>query len=126
MTYFKYGPSVTAVAAYSYEAETLCQDCMHQTARAWTGLPENVRREMENVTTEAALDLAAQHLGIDRNAEDTFNSCRFPDSVIPVFPKVVLEGQLCQEDCGDDSCDHEAAQRWHEKCPGCGVDLCEQ
>lgn len=116
-------PHDTDIVGYTYETEQYCRACMYDIVinewKAFRTTPEG--------NTEVLLDLVAASLGIDRQDEYSFNSCRFPDSTIPVFPKVIFEGQICQEDCGDDSCDHEAAQCGHDYCgtPDCGR-LCEK
>ncbi len=105
-TYMSF-PSTTRIEAYAYEAATYCRDCMWEIAFGW-----NIDGFETSDTTENLLDRAAEVRGIDRQDEGTFNSCQFPDSTIPVFPKVVFLGQLCDEG--------------HESCDGCGIDLCQQ
>jgi hypothetical protein len=114
------------ITAYTYEADTFCRGCMWEIIMFWDSITPAVRQVGKEGSVEALLDAAASHLGIDRQEEGSFNSCAFPDSVIPVFPKVVFESQICQENCGDDSCDHEATGCWHETCGSCDMRLCEQ
>lgn len=106
------------VTAYTYNAAEYCRECMWEIATHWIDLPAGLRSELKSMSVEDALDAIAGHFGIDRQNEGTFDSGD--------FPKVIFESQLCQEYCGDGSCDHEEAGCGHERCGSCGTKLCEQ
>lgn len=116
---YTYGPKAWDIVGYTYAADQYCRGCMWQIAVEWADLPAGLRDEMKSMGTEDALDAAAKFWGIDRQGEDTFDSGD--------FPKVIFESQICQENCRDDFCDHEANGCGHDYCGtlNCGR-LCEQ
>lgn len=84
------------IAGYTYRAETLCPSCIKVALMddgiLWPGAGNAL-------SIEAALDVVAEHSGIDRYDEWMFDS--------DDFPKVIFESQI------DD----------HEECDWCGEEL---
>lgn len=107
-----------SIVGYTYSDDMYCLDCMREIALGWVDVPVRVRREVADEATEDVLAAMAKFLSINRLDEGSFDSGD--------FPKVVFEDMICQANCGDDSCDHLAAECGHDKCGGCGGRLCEQ
>jgi hypothetical protein len=75
--------------AYTYQADLYCPQCMVFRLTGWTTTVDNIER---------VLDAQAAHFGVDRSAENSFDS--------GFFPKVVFDHQLQGGDrCG--ACGHE-------------------
>lgn len=97
----------TDIVAYTYRAETLCPSCVMAAEQA------NAQTFQASTHTDAELFLAeaAEHLGVDRMDERSFDSDE--------FPKVVFASQI--EECG--AC--AACQEAGEDVTGCGYNRCD-
>jgi hypothetical protein len=89
-----YGLKAHTIVGYTYNAETVCPDCMHDESLR---LFRKAGGKVESISTEVNLDSAATYMGIDRYDERTFDTDDFPKVI---FASQVEDDERCGH-CGD-------------------------